>query len=1056
MSEQTEKIKQWHNEAMDLAEMAFFAKRRKEKYNYYRLILRALNLEKAAARLLKDQPNGEPSRSVLYQGAIHFALNLDYFDEARLMLAEVLAGNPPIEIKTELLELQEELAKREEISENVSSAAQGFINRVRENVTPGEVERALNAAAIGAEAFFGKETIDQVLNRLVLQATLENKNLVSNPDYIVFGPQELPVNWLAEARSRPKPGFWEAYKKYLDSKNHASTTIHKLDQLTDELLNRIGDPKKSGIWNKRGMVVGHVQSGKTSNYIGLINKAADAGFHIIIVLSGLYESLRHQTQLRIDEGFSGAPSLPGEEETIGVGKFRRTLPVHPITNSGLTGDVRTVNLKNYPLNTSDYYVLVSKKNPTVLKNLLSWLSSRADTTGNYPIIRGIPLLVIDDEADYASINIDKDFVSRINGYIRAMLGLFEQSAFIGYTATPFANIFIGDKNETAGKEISVDGHKFLLSEDLFPRDFIVNLPPPSNYIGYTKVFDSDLSDDADENGPTKMTMIRILDDFEPYIPPMHKAGDELPDDLPLSLKRGVQCFILVCAARMARGQSKEHNSMLVHVSWYVRWIDRIAYLVNEYVKEAKNSIRYGSAGYLAELRDVWETEFKPGSQEIPLKLDYEDPRIVVHDWAEVLEYLATAAEKIEVRAVHGTIRGIQYENSAPLNYEEFKDTGLSVIAVGGNKLSRGLTLEGLSISYFLRATRFYDTLLQMGRWFGYRPGYVDLCRLFTTKELVTWYRYIGNATDELREQFDIMDLADRTPANFGLKVRTHQGALMISAAAKLRDGTELSLSYSGDLLESYALDKAESILSANLKQAEDLFNRLGKPSGKERQGQRCIWENVSFETIEEFLAAFTSHQQNIHKKFLQEYIRLQQSEGKLKDWTVVFINNPNTKAAYRLKTGDQDIFIGLTKRSEVEEVLDNGEALRDPNIYFIRKSHIISPPHEFLDMDESDSRYQEALAETRQKSKSSDPPVVPGGKYIRKFRGEENALLLIYLLDPAGFGGKEGLPATGFAISLPKLENDIKLPYLVNKEFIRSFEDPDDAIEHPELESENV
>jgi len=1057
MSNKENKVNIWHEEAMDLAEMALFAKRRSDFYSYWKYIQRALNYEKAAAKLLVEGHEFEPSRSVLYNGAINLALNLDHFEEARQLLNEAIEGNPPPEMKYEFQQLLSNINKREKIKSKAFAIAQGVLEG-ETDLDNGYVKAAIETSIIGVEKIFGKETIDELLNRIAFEVFLEKKNLVSNPDYQIFEDASFDRKWIEEKKYKLQWSFWKAYKIFLDKKGFASTTIKKLDLLTDDILARMGDPLKTGIWDKRGMIVGDVQSGKTSNYIGLINKAADLGFRIIIVLTGLYESLRQQTQERIDEGFVGVVSdinSPNSGETIGVEVYRKPhgLPVHPITRAGEAGDLRKSNLPNHPIRTNDYYAIVVKKNPAVLKTLLTWLHARGTNDGDYKIIKNTPLLVIDDEADYASINVDKDFVSKINGSIRAILALFEQSAFIGYTATPFANVFISDHNETEGKELFLNGKRFRLGEDLFPRDFIINLPPPSNYIGYAKVFDTQLriNDDYKESD---LPMINIVKDFEEYIPKGHKKDDDLPENIPDSLEYAIKSFFIVCAVKLARGLQRDHNSMLVHVSWYVQWIDRVAALVNIYVNYLKKKIKDENEKTFQDLKEIWQKEFKPRQTKIKTQIGYDDPLLIAHDWEEILSLLLKASEKIEVRSIHGSKKNLEYLNTTPLDYNRHKN-GLSVIVVGGNKLSRGLTLEGLSISYFLRATRFYDTLLQMGRWFGYRPGYADLCRLYTTDDLVTWYQYIANATEELKEQFDIMDLADRTPKNFGIKVKSAPGMLMISSAAKIKSATDLSLSYSGDLQETYVLSKSQNNIDNNLKAISHLIEKLGPISGVIRQGQKFIWENVRYSEIDDFIENYKINQASINANFLRGYIGQQLRHGNLKNWTIVLINNSTAEDSYTIKTSHTEFKIGYTFRKEVVEQDSFGNTFSDPQKYLIRKSHIISPPHEYLDMDETDQRLLNAKDRTILESKAKSLPLYPAGKFIRKYRGAGNVLLLIYVLDPKGFNGKDEKPAIGFAISFPEIENDEKIPYKVNQQFVEEmFGIPEDAEENPDQEED--
>jgi len=441
MNETNRKINAWHDEAMDFAEMAFFAQRRGENQNYWKFIQRALNYEKAAARTLKDDLEAEPSRTVLYQGSIHFALNLDNFDEAKKLLDEVFEGTPPEELKAELINLKAYLTQRERIRSRILSQTQGLLEG-KEMVDAEMIERALEVSIDAVKKFDKTDPIDQLLNRLALKVTLESKNLVSSPEYQIFENQKPDRDWIRNRRPGIEWTFWDAYKKYLDAKGLAAGTITRLDHLTEDILNRIGDPQKPHPWDRRGMIVGDVQSGKTSNYIGLINKAADAGFRIIVILSGLYENLRRQTQERVDEGFIGGPSKPGGNYTSGVEQYRPARPIHPLTHTGEQGDIRWAGLRNLPLNTNDYYVLVAKKNPGILKNLLTWLHAQGQQNGNYRIIRNIPLLVIDDEADYASINVNKEFVSTINKYIRALLALFEQSAFLILMRLPIRTLLL--------------------------------------------------------------------------------------------------------------------------------------------------------------------------------------------------------------------------------------------------------------------------------------------------------------------------------------------------------------------------------------------------------------------------------------------------------------------------------------------------------------------------------------------------------------------------------------------------------------------------------------
>ena len=532
--------------------------------------------------------------------------------------------------------------------------------------------------------------------------------------------------------------FWNRYRTFLFTGGYSNRVLAQVDSLTDKILDRLFDPTlHQAEVKKYGLVVGQVQSGKTSNYLGLICKAADAGYKIIIVLAGVHNNLRAQTQIRTEEGFIGFAAEDGSKQPVGAGLLSR------FENKGLAVNSLTTRKNDFLLKVAASIggvhlrediplVFVVKKNASVLERLIKWLKSQKNTKdihGN-PVINK-SLLLIDDEADNASINTsksDEDKATRINQLIRDCLALFQKKAYVGYTATPFANIFIPP-----------------VEDQLYPRDFIINLPAPSNYIGPKLIFGTVPADDLEDEKESVLPIVVKVTDSDNFIPQKHKKETE-PGEMPESLKLAIRCFILTCAIRRLRGMATEHNSMLVHISHYKVLQEKIRDLVLEEFDFYKNGIKNNDPVILDLLKSTFETdtpEYKSYvtiSDEI-LNSDLAgiDRQIMVHDWKDVKKELKPAVEKIRVILVNGGSR-------EALDYEQYKKIGLSVIAVGGNKLSRGLTLEGLSVSYFLRPSRMYDTLMQMGRWFGYRKGYVDLCRLFITSQLNDWFIHITNAS----------------------------------------------------------------------------------------------------------------------------------------------------------------------------------------------------------------------------------------------------------------------------------------------------------------------
>jgi hypothetical protein len=915
---------------------------------------------------------------------------------------------------------------------------------------------------------------------------LEAQFSIFSDDYKILVDPDSYKPWLKNKKADIKGDFWRRYSMYLQKKIDPST-LNKLDNLTDDILDRLIDPATPGPWDKRGMVVGQVQSGKTSNYTGLINKAADAGFKLIVILAGMHDSLRSQTQIRIDEGFLGfntqtAMNFSNAGNRIGVGNYNKNLPAHSLTTSHLNGDFKKQVAQSSGVNISgsDPIVLVIKKNGSILKNLISWLAVRGDKMPDGKVvIRNLPFLLIDDEADNASINVDPKKISTINGCIRALLSIFEQRAYVGYTATPFANIFIPilTEEQMTGVDIAIKDYEFTVGEDLFPRDFIINIPAPSNYIGPAKVFGlpaASSSETAEEALPIIISIDdfqHIVDDSHPkakstFIPDKHKRSDPLPEEIPESLKYAIKCFVLSCAARRVRKQVDVHNSMLIHVSRFINWQDRIASLVDKELKFYQRQIEFDSGDLMKDLKSIWQKEFQPKTEQIIRDTHiYVDPEIRPISWKEVEGEIFKASSKIEVRAVHGdkNIAGLSYHNISPLDYFLSQEQGnfLSIIAVGGDKLSRGLTLEGLSISYYLRASKMYDTLMQMGRWFGYRPGYADLCRLFTSQDLIDWFKHITIASEEMRAEFEYMFLLNRTPRDFGLKVRTHKGVLKITAANKFRNKQIMQLSYSGELEQSYKFKTDKKAFESNWKKTVDFISLLDTPSGPVNsrvEGQKLVWKkNKNSSEVINYLNHFIIGREVMDMNKIADYINAQVKNGHLQNWTIALINKTSADKdnTFPFKIDGQNLSIGLTDRTN--DTISNNHSTGS---YSIIKAMIISPAHEMIDLE--NAQIENALRETEEDWKKMNRdkiPTIPSGFRIKVTRTPENGLLLIYPLHhspynklPDGKFKREKIsdyPIIGIAISFPEIEGDEKIEYAVNDQFVSEYDYPD------ELDAEN-
>lgn len=850
--------------------------------------------------------------------------------------------------------------------------------------------------------------------------------------------------WLNDVKATIQWELWSRYHAYLKTKD-ASFPLDNLDDLTDKILDKCINPKTPGPWDRRGMVVGNVQSGKTANYTGLINKATDAGYKLIIVIAGIHNTLRSQTQVRIDEGYIGRNSadliLRGRTNRIGVGNYKVDTEIYSYTSSEEDkGDFnRAIATRlNVPIGGKSPTILVIKKNKSILENLILWLNqfTAEDASGNRKIYN-VPVLVIDDEADNASVNSGTEIdVRTINRLIRTLLNLFNQNTFIGYTATPYANLFIpsswSDKLETMVKEV-----RLKVGEDLFPRDFIVNIPPPSNYIGAAKVFgfENDKTGEKSEG----LNIIRAAEDQEPLFPRSinMENKDLLPEDVPLSLKEAVQSFILTCAIRRLRGHDKKHNSMLIHVALRVAWIDRIAWLVNEVLRDYKRQIKSDQGSLLTELKKLFNNDFIPTTEEVLENLNYNDPKIKTYSWEQVKSELLNAVTKIEVRAVHGkkNTRELEYHNIEEINYGKYEN-GLSVIAVGGNKLSRGITLEGLSVSYYLRTTRLYDSLMQMGRWFGYRPGYVDLCRLYTTEQLVNWYRHVTMATEELRADFDELAAKNMRPVDFQLKVRTHPGMLTITSLTKMRDHEKIQLSYSGEVKQTYEFDNNQKSVIANFSLLRETLKKL--KNGKWKGKSTVLWENISSDIIMDFLDSYKLTSDRIRLDVIRDYIEKQNHSGIFNKWSVA-IRLTSSKIVMSSKKGEKHPLNGsptfIADLSFVDESLKNaGVPFRD----------LVDGVAELATRGSSN-----AILDKTSRIIDLDADIHTKEEDIKKIRKKKGTPLLVLMpLDPrVSQKLHHDTPLVGFGIIFPELENEVKFEYAarpLKSEFEENPQESDD------------
>jgi hypothetical protein len=907
--------------------------------------------------------------------------------------------------------------------------------RAKCDVTPEMIESILNKLSVLLGDDFAQVDRDAISDELIRRSSRsvgENATLSSGDNHIPWLDAERKTGWT----------YWRRYAEYMEAKI-SWTALDALDAATDEVLSQLEDPKREGAWDRRGLVVGHVQSGKTANYTGLICKAADAGYKIIIILAGLHNNLRAQTQIRLDEGFLGFATIANSDALppVGVGLIDKDTQIRPnaATNRSTNGDFNTAVARKMNISPEQRpWLFVVKKNKTVLERLLHWVHNRVanqtDEESGRKLVTNLPLLIIDDESDHGSVDTGEDVLDEqgkpdldhepkaINKLIRSLLHHFSRKAYVGYTATPFANIFIHDRGETRD-----------YGADLFPSAFITNLAAPSNYIGPGRVFGSNSAT------PDNLPLVRPLkmDEFQSWMPQGHKNGYKPRWDgesrIPESLAEAIRSFVYACAVRKLRGQGNKHSSMLIHVTRFTSVQKEVTRQVSDYIKYLKG--RYARGIDVAELESImhseYETKFITGMQQIREAFPHDDG-LVDFEWEDLRQILPDILSDIRVREINGTAKDV-------LDYVENENSGLKVIAIGGDKLARGLTLEGLCTSYFLRTAKMYDTLMQMGRWFGYRDGYLDVCRLYTSDEMIEWFGHIADAAEELRQEFDNMVAAGATPKQFGLRVKSHS-VMTVTSRAKMRNARSMQLTYSGDLLQTIVFPNNREEVSVNYRSLVHFIDNLGPSLDLNKQyyvheGKRWhghLWRDVSSLNVISFLRDYRTHPASfrIMSPLIADFIEEMNRDGELVNWTVALIGKENSQDEKPHSLGA--LQVNMLQRKRSSEHADR---------YSIKT--LISPQDQAIDLTEA--QWQAALELSKaawrndvDRNEGPNPPSEPRGPQIRKILGEgmvdknilprpDRALLMLYLLDPAGSQVPElskADPVVAWAISFPASQSE--------------------------------
>lgn len=687
---------------------------------------------------------------------------------------------------------------------------------------------------------------------------------------------------------------WPALSAYLvNAKGWSEETVqYTIGESSTEIVSMLGNPALNE-FSCRGLVIGHVQSGKTANMTAVIAKALDAGYNTIIILAGLTNKLRQQTQRRLESDVAD-----------------RHRPLwQMLTTAEDKGDFKGLaNGAFFVPDGASAQMAVVKKNVAPLKRLIETIARTPPS-----VLRRMRILVIDDEADQASVNSSSNEfdMTRINQLIRRLLHALPAASYVGYTATPFANVFISPYDRKGNLD------------DLYPKDFITALRRPDGYFGTEQLFGREPEDPENPTPEEEgFDLIRKIpnEDIALLQPVKRDEKDAFQPKLVPSLEAAVLYFLACCAARRVRGQEGQHMSMLIHTSSFVIMHEKLADLIDAWLKKNRAALLTADSPVRTRMRSVWDEE----ANRLPDDVTIEEP-VTFDELAGRLEEVLAVLE-------------VPIENGVSEDRIDYEGAPKTYIVVGGSVLARGLTIEGLMVSYFLRSSSQYDTLLQMGRWFGYRRGYEDLPRIWTTKELAASFRSLATIEQEIRE--DVAEYAERnvSPMEFAVRVRSIPG-MAITTRAKMRHAVECDISYSGEHIQTIQfLEKDEGVTRANWQAAIDLLSTATEVGSRSRYADRILFEGVPKNLIIRFLRNYhvETSRSDMKSEFIRDYIN--REDKALESWNVAVVSSGNS-GARMVDLGPVDQ-VGAVTRSK----LKNTEAPANIKALMSRQDVMIDCP----------------------------------------------------------------------------------------------------------------
>ena len=861
---------------------------------------------------------------------------------------------------------------------------------------PSDWNKAVELFGVSHDEKAVREYFSQHPNLDLILQKLRGKSVLMTPG--IPSRKELP-GYTSPTNSEYWPAVFDLHK---NKKHWDIESLEHLEDSTTRIMQHLMSEPRNATHGHYGLVIGYVQSGKTSNYTALCAKAADYGYNLVIILSGLFNDLREQTQSRL------LRELAGKEKDLRDG-------IH-VSEENFNKKWKTITQKNMDFHDLQYlkelqnietpHLIVTKKNVTPLEKITEWIESSSKE-----VRRQIKALIIDDEADHGSIDTRtgeqwdssiKRFEtseSEINRRVRLLLkSLSPGFAYVGYTATPMANLFINPEVE----------NELVLGPSLYPNDFILTLNEPNGYFGINQIFPEDLDRSEDS------MHIEIVPELDAES--LREMVDEEKLDhtpIPDSLEEAIMAYVLSWGVRCStnRNQKNKHHSMLIHVKHTTETMGPIVRKVNDLLNNWSLII---ADEYDEEKGPELRQQFKAVWEKLYInQLDNETFK--KPSWDEILRNISDFLSNRKPNVVE-----INYKSDDVLNYDAYRENGLRVIVIGGTRLSRGLTLEGLAVSYFVRHAGAHDTLLQMGRWFGFRKGYQDLMRIYLTSPIYEDFLDMVEIERSLRDDIIEYEANDLSPADFGVRVLKHHNDLKPTGSLKMREVELRSVNEDRKIFETPHLDLDDmNILQNNLTVFDELVEQLLNTSGGKEcgfMGKNHLWTGISPETIIEFLKN-VNFEKSLYRMPLEQrilpYITRRSINGDdLSKWNVMNVGSRDTDFVRNSGSKDLNLFLNGVTRTRIPESNRVGASIAGPWDYVSDLVELGWKRSDFMSSNGSMSH-----------------------ELMFKHRSNQTPLLVTYLIDPESQPKETGrgsnrqplfssnaqkIPVLGIAIVLPK------------------------------------